>query len=307
MVATDKKKSLWKYIVYNRYMYLMLVPGLLYILIFDYLPMGGIIIAFQDFNPFIGFLKSPWVGFDNFQKLFTTPRFWEILRNTLLISTYKLVWGFPAPIILALMLNEVRHRRYKRTLQTIYYLPHFISWVVIGGIMQSLLSVEYGMLKEIFELFNIKKFNLLGSTKYFRSLLVMSDVWRGAGWGTIIYLAAISNIDPELYEAARIDGAGRLKQAWFITMPGILSVTVLQLILAIGGLMNAGFDQIMALQRPVVQSVSDIFETYIYRTGLGGGKYSFTTALGLFKSVVSTTLIISADFLSKKVSGEGLF
>lgn len=285
----------------------MLVPGLLYILIFDYLPMGGIIIAFQDFNPFIGFLKSPWVGFDNFQKLFTTPRFWEILRNTLLISTYKLVWGFPAPIILALMLNEVRHRRYKRTLQTIYYLPHFISWVVIGGIMQSLLSVEYGMLKEIFELFNIKKFNLLGSTKYFRSLLVMSDVWRGAGWGTIIYLAAISNIDPELYEAARIDGAGRLKQAWFITMPGILSVTVLQLILAIGGLMNAGFDQIMALQRPVVQSVSDIFETYIYRTGLGGGKYSFTTALGLFKSVVSTTLIISADFLSKKVSGEGLF
>lgn len=307
-MATGKKKMpLWNYILYNKYMYLMLVPGMLFIFIFCYLPMGGIIVAFQDYNPFVGILKSPWVGFEHFRKLFALPRFWEILRNTLLISTYKLVFGFPAPIILSLLLNEVRRRHFKRIVQTIYYLPHFISWVVIAGITMSLLSVEYGVLREVFELFDIKRINLLGSTRYFRSILVVSDIWKGAGWGTIIYLAAISNIDPNLYESAKIDGAGRLRQAWYITFPGILSVTVLLLILNIGGLLNAGFDQILALQRPVVQSVSDIFETYIYRIGLGGGKYSFTTALGLFKSVVATMLIITADFFSKKVTGEGLF
>lgn len=307
MNKIQKDRSVISYVLYNKYMYILLIPGMLYILIFNYIPMLGLIVAFKDYNPFIGVLDSPWAGLKHFQTLFTSYKFWDVLRNTLLISTYKLIFGFPAPIILALLLNEVRHKYFKRTIQTVLYLPHFISWIVVAGMIMSLLSVEYGFLKEIFEFFNIKKFNLLGSSRHFRSILVISDIWKGAGWGTIIYLAALSNIDPNLYEASRIDGAGRFKQAWHITLPGIIGVTVLLLILDIGKLMNAGFEQVVALYRPVVFDVSDIFDTYIYRVGLGEGKYSFTTAVGLFKSVVSTVLIVTANYFSKLISGEGLF
>ena len=307
MAYIKERRSLLKYIINEKYMYLLLVPGLLYFFVFCYLPMFGIVIAFKDYNIFKGIWESPWVGFQHFQDLFGSLKFWQVLRNTILISIYKLLFGFPVPIILALLLNELKNRYFKKTVQTIMYLPHFISWVVIGGIIMSLLSVEYGALGEIFKAFDIKPFNILASDKYFRSILVISSIWRSAGWGTIIYLAALSNIDMNLYEAATIDGAGRFKQAWYVTLPCISSITVLLLILDIGNLMNAGFEQIVVLQNFMVLNVSDIFDTYVYRVGLGEGEYSFTTAIGLFKSVVATFLIVASDRISKLTSGEGLF
>jgi len=307
MQNVNKNKSLLSYIYYERYMYLLLVLGLLYFLIFKYLPIFGIVVAFKDYNIFKGIWASTWVGFEHFETLFTSVKFWEVLRNTILISAYKIVSGFSIPIIFALLLNEIKNIYFKRTVQTILYLPHFISWVVIGGMMLSLMSLEYGMLKDIFKLFDIAPFNILASSKYFRSVLVITDIWRGAGWGIIIYLAALNNIDLNLYESAKIDGAGRLKQAWHITLPGIMSVMVLVLILDIGRLMNAGFEQVISLYNYIVFDVADIFDTYIYRVGLGGGQYSFTTAVGLFKSVVATILIAMADRVSKLVAGEGLF
>lgn len=312
MQNAKAKKNL-SYIFNHRYLYLLLIPGVAYFLIFKYLPMYGLIIAFKDYNVFLGknffngIWASQWVGFKHFETLFNSLKFWQILRNTVVISFYKLIFGFPAPILLALLLNEVKNRHFKRTIQTILYLPHFISWVVIAGIVMSLLSMEFGVIKEVFKLFNIEPFNILASEKYFRSILVISDIWKGAGWGTILYLAGLSNIDVNLYEAAKIDGASRLKQAWYITLPGLLSIIVLQLILNIGSLLNAGFDQIISLQNFMVLSVSDIFETYIYRVGLGSMEYSFTTAVGLFKSVVAVLLIVISDRISKWITEEGLF
>ena len=293
-------------IVFDKYLYLMLIPGLLFILVFNYIPMGGIIIAFKKYNIFKGIWGSPWVGFKNFESVFTSPSFLNVLRNTLIISFYKLIFSMPLTIIISLLLNEIKNKYFKRSVQTVLYFPYFISWVVISGIMLNILSPSYGIAGDIYRLFGMEPVNLMASSEHFRALLVISDAWKGVGAGTIIYLAAISVISPDLYESAIVDGANRWRQMWHITIPGMRRIIVLSLILSIGFIMSAGFDQIIVMQNFMVQSVSDIFDTFVYRAGLLERSYSFSTALGLFKGVVTAILILGTEFLAKRIGEEGM-
>jgi len=290
----------------NKYMYAMLIPGVLSVLIFKYFPMYGLVIAFKNYNPFIGIADSPWVGLDNFKAIFASSDFWQVLRNTLIISSYKILVGFPAPILLALLLNEVVHAKFKRTIQSVLYLPHFISWVTLGGIMLTVFSYN-GVVNEIIQAFGGKPVNIFTDVAHFRWVLVWSDVWKGAGWGTIIYLAAITTVDPALYEAAVVDGAKRWRQVWHITLPAIKSVIVLLLVLRIGQLMDSDFEQILVLQNNLVRSVSEVFATYVYRVGLGQAQFSFATCVGIFESVVALVLIASANRVAKLLGEEGLY
>lgn len=290
----------------DKYLLLLLVPGMLYFLIFKYIPMGGLVIAFKDYSIFRGIWASDWVGINNFKKVFTSTDFWNVLRNTLLISIYKIMYGFPVPIILSLMLNEMRNKYFKKVVQTVIYLPHFISWVVISGIMLSILSPSYGLAGEIYKMLGLHPVNLLASSAHFRSILVISEIWKESGWGTILYLASLSTIDPNLYEASIIDGANKWKQIIHITLPSISGVIILLLILRIGSLMNAGFEQVLVLQNDLVRPISDIFDTYVFRRGLQMGNYSFTTAVGFFNSVVAFILLFSADSFAKFIGEEGL-
>lgn len=296
-----------KNIIRDRYLYFLLIPGLTYFLLFRYLPMFGIVIAFKDYNIFKGIAESPWVGFKYFAIAFDSNDFWNVFRNTVLISFYKLFFGFPAPIILALLLNEIRHTFFKRFTQTIIYIPHFISWVVVAGIMLAMLSPTYGVAKTMFEWFGVEPVNLMASVKHFRALLVVSNIWKEVGWGTIIYLAALTTVDSSLYEAAEMDGASKWKKTWHITLPSISTIIILLFILDIGFLMDAGFTQILVLQNDLVRSVSDTIDTYVYRVGLQNAQYSFTTAIGLFNSVIAAALMITANRMAKFFGREGLF
>ena len=290
----------------SKYLYILLALPVVYFLMFRYAPMFGLLIAFKDYNVFFGMWESPWVGFENFRNIFQSPDFWNVFRNTLLISLYKVVAGFPVPIILALLMNEMRSRLFQRTTQTLLYLPYFISWTVIGTIILVIFSPTTGFMSEVSVWLTGSRLNLLASRDYFRGILVVTDIWKTAGWGTIIYLAALSTIDPQLYEAAIVDGANRWQQIWRITLPSIMSMIVLLLIMRIGWIMYAGFEQILVLQNPVVRDVSDIFDTYVYRVGLGRGEYSFTATAELFKSVSGLILILGADRFAKIMGEEGL-
>lgn len=291
-----------------RYLYLLLVPAVAWYVIFRYAPMYGALIAFQDYNPIRGFAESPWVGFENFVKLFTgTSAFLRVLRNTIVISLLRLLFGFPTPIILALVLNEIRNRHYKSVTQTISYLPHFLSWVILAGVFRQFLSPSEGVVNNIITAFGGDPIYFIADTGWFIPVLLITGIWQGAGWGSIIYLAAISSIDPQLYEAAVMDGAKRLQQIWHITVPHMLNVVVIVLILNIGQMMEAGFDQIFNFYSPVVYEVADIIDTYVYRTGLINMSYSFSTAAGLFKNVVGFMLVLLADRLAKKLGQTGLF
>ncbi len=300
------QSNLVKILNKNKYMYAMLIPGVLSVLIFKYFPMYGLVIAFKNYNPFIGIADSPWVGLDNFKAIFASSDFWQVLRNTLIISSYKILVGFPAPILLALLLNEVVHAKFKRTIQSVLYLPHFISWVTLGGIMLTIFSYN-GVVNEIIQAFGGKPVNIFTDVAHFRWVLVWSDVWKGAGWGTIIYLAAITTVDPALYEAAVVDGAKRWRQVWHITLPAIKSVIVLLLVLRIGQLMDSDFEQILVLQNNLVRSVSEVFATYVYRVGLGQAQFSFATCVGIFESLVALVLIASANRVAKLLGEEGLY
>lgn len=294
----------------NRFYYYLIIPGMLYFLIFDYIPMFGIIIAFKDISPFEGvgaIFTSDWVGFKHFVRFWNSYYFWNVMRNTLLISFYKLFFGFPASILLALLLNELRYVAFKRIVQTISYLPHFISTVVVAGLAMMVLSTDGGLINAIIVQFGGEPILFLGSPDYFRSVLVISHVWQSVGWGSILYLAAMTGIDPGLYEAARMDGAGRFRQAWHITLPGIMPVIVIMLILAIGGLLNAGFESVLLLYSPAVYDVSDIIDTYVYREGLSQLNYSFATAVGLFKNVLAMILILGANYIAKKMNQTGIW
>ena len=285
----------------------MLIPGLASLILFHYIPMYGISMAFQDFNVVKGFFKSPWVGFDNFAYLLKSREFYAILRNSILISLYRMFWGFPVPIILALMLNEVKNIYYKKTIQTILYLPHFISWVVIVGIVYNFLSPSTGIINHIIKLFGGEPIAFLQEEKYFRSILVISDIWKGSGWGTIIYLAAISGIDESLYEAAIIDGATRMQRIRYVTIPGIMSTIIVLLILRSGSILRNGFEQIFLMYSPLVYDVADVFETYTYRAGLREGRFSYATAVGMFQSIVGLILIWTTNRLSRKFGEGGLW
>lgn len=285
-----------------KYYYLLLLPGLIYFVLFHYAPLVGIIIAFKDFKLGAGIFGSEWAGLKWFTILFEADDFRTALRNTIIISFYKLLIVFPFPILLALMLNELLSKKLKRIIQTVIYFPHFLSWVVLGGILMTILSSGGGL----FKTFGLTNSPLL-EPEYFRGLLVMSELWKEAGWGTIIYLAAIAGISPELYEAAKIDGARRLQMIRYVTIPSIAGTIIIMLILRTGQILNAGFDQVFMLYNPMVYDIADILDTYVYRVGFSMGRYSLAAAAGVFKSVVSLLMILFANTLARRMGGQGLW
>ena len=287
-------------------LYAMLVPGLATLAIFSYYPMYGIVIAFQDFNPGLGFIKSPWVGLTNFQYVLANPDFYSILRNSFVISFAKIVTMQISAVALALLLNEVQMMWFKRTLQTIVYLPHFLSWIVLGGILLDMLASN-GIISRAFMAVGIESPMFLGSNKWFVPMLVTTNIWQGVGWSTIIYLAALTSVDPQLHEAAAIDGAGRWQRVWHVTLPGISSTIVLLACLALGNVLQAGFDQVFMLYNPAVYATGDILDTYIYRVGLISAQYSVAGAIGLFKSVMGFILIVVAYRLADRFTDYSIF
>ncbi|SFA74292.1 putative aldouronate transport system permease protein [Cohnella sp. OV330] len=290
----------------HKSIYLMAAPVILYYLIFHYTPIYGAIIAFKNFQPAQGIWGSKWVGFDQFDRFFHGYYFWRLLKNTLLISLYSILFGFPAPILLALLLNELRMRWFKRVVQTVTYLPHFISVIVISGILIDFISRD-GLLNDLFAFFGADRVAFLAFPQYFRTIFVSSSIWQEVGWGSIIYLAALSAINPELYEAAKIDGAGRFKQIRYITIPSLVPIMAILLILRIGHVMEVGFEKIILLYRPTTYETADVIASYIYREGLGGFNYSYSAAIGLFQSVVNLALLYSAHRISKRMNGSGLW
>ena len=289
-----------------KYLYLLLIPGLVYLIVFCYLPMVGLVIAFQDYKPFLGVWKSKLIGFGNFTYLFKSDQFVSAVWNTFIISGYKILFGFPVPILFALLMNEVRSRALKRSIQTVLYLPHFLSWVIMFGLLFNFLS-EFGPLNQLITKLGGKPIFFLSDTRYFRSVVVISDIWKEVGWSAIIYLAALAGISPELYEAATIDGASRFKCILKISLPSILPTITIMLLLRIGGILNAGFEQIMNLYNPTVFGVGDIIDTYVYRIGLLQTKYGYSAAAGMFKSVVALILVLSTNHFVKKTEQGGLF
>ncbi|MFD0958052.1 ABC transporter permease [Paenibacillus chungangensis] len=287
-------------------LYLFLIPGLLYFVIFKYLPMYGIMIAFQDYSPFKGIAGSPFVGLKHFMRFFEDDAFITVFRNTLLISLYKLIFGFPVPIILALMLNEVRVLWFKRTAQTLFYIPHFFSWVIFGGIVIQVLSSK-GMVNSVIAFFGGDPILFMAEKSFFRSILVISDILKESGWASIIYIAAIAGVDPALYEAVRMDGAKKRHEIWHVTLPGIKSTIIILFILQLGNILELGVQQVFMLYNPLVYEVGDIIDTYVYRVGLTEQKYSFATAVGLFQATVGLILIYMANFLAKRYGGGGLW
>ncbi len=306
-MTLQRKHAGWRYFWRNRYLYLLLVPCVLYFVIFKYVPMYGLVLAFKDFKFSKGILGSEWVGLKNFEYLFQLDTFYSVLKNSLSLSLLRLLIYFPVPIILALALNEIPFLRFKRLAQTTIYLPYFISWVVIGGIMVNLLSPSWGVINSVIKAFGGEPIFFLGKSQYFPGLVVGSSIWKNAGWDTIIYLAALSSINPDLYEAAAIDGASRFQRILHVTLPGIKSTIVILLLLNIGNLMTNGFEQIYMLQNGSNLAVSEVFETYTYRLGIINGRFSFATTVGLFSSVVGFTLLFLADRAAKLMGEDGIF
>lgn len=285
----------------------MLIPGIIYILMFKYTAIANNVIAFKNYKIFKGLWGSPWVGWRNFDKLWGSYNFHRIFRNTLVISGYKLIFGFSAPIIFALMLNEVENIAYKRTIQTIAYLPHFLSWIIISSLATNIFSVTDGLVNQIRVMAGAKPIFFLGDNNWFRFVLVITDIWKEMGWGAIIYLAALSGIPTEMYEAATIDGATKWQKMTRITFPCLVPTIVVMLVLRCGSIMSAGFEQVFALYSPAVYESGDIIDTYVYRVGIVNTDYGFSSAVGLFKSVISCVLVVFCNWLSKRVGQEGLF
>lgn len=291
----------------NRWLYMMVLPGLLYFLVFKYWPMYGIFIAFQDFQPFLGFWDSPFVGFKHFERLFSDSNFMLLFRNTLILATYNILFFFPLPIIIALMLNELRQEFTKRIVQTLVYIPHFMSWVVVVGIAYMFLTTEGGIMNELLVRFGGEKINFLVSNEWFRTIITAEVMWKETGWGTIIFLAALSGVDPQLYEAARMDGANRVRQLWHITLPAIRSTIIILLILRLGHFLDTGFEQIFLMLNAMNREVGEVFDTYVYSVGISQGQYSFSTAVGVFKSIVGLILVVVANRLAKRFGEEGIY
>jgi len=301
-IATVKKRK--SYMQQNIWLYIFLTPGLVYFIVFNYVPLYGIVIAFQDFNPIAGIAGSKFVGLENFRLLFQSDNFKSIFRNSIWISVLRLLWGFPIPIFIAIILNEIQMKKFCKFSQTVLYMPHFISWVVLAGIIVNLLSPANGGVNKFLELLGHEPIAFLQSEKYFRSVLVISDIWKEAGWGAIVYIAAISGINVEMFEAAKMDGATVMQKIRYITLPSIVPTITVLFILRLGSLLRNGFEQIFMLYNPLVFKVADVFETYTYRIGLKQGQFGFATAVGLFQSVVGFALVITTNKLSKKY-GEG--
>lgn len=305
-----KKKSLSTIIKSEWPLHLMLLPAIVLLIIFAYLPMVGIIMAFQDFVPsggIKGFFTSEWVGWDNFKYVFGMKDFTRVLNNTLVIAIMKIIAGIIVPLILALMLNEVKNRHFKKATQTIIYVPYFLSWVVLGGILVDILSPSNGIINTILNFFGQNSIYFLGNLNTIRGTLVVSEVWKGCGYNMVIFLAALTGIDQGLYEASRVDGAGYFKQMLHITLPGILPQIILVTVLGMGNILNAGFDQVFNLYSPIVYEKADIIDTFVYRLGMLNLQYSVSTAVGLFKSAISFLLIAVSFTLAKKFANYHIF
>lgn len=301
------RAAIWRY----RYIYLLMLPGLACIAVFSYVPMWGIVIAFQDFRPWQGLFNSPWVGLANFRQFFASPYFPRLIRNTLLISLLNIIFVFPAPIVLAFLLNEVqeRHNWFKRLVQTISYFPHFISWVVVGGILTYMLSVNVGFLTYLLARLGLPPISILGNKSAFLPLVVGSEIWKEVGWGAIIYLAAIAGINPELYEAATVDGASRLQRALYVTLPSIVPVIVIMMILRIGAILNVNFQQLLVLigNDATLYEVGDVIDTWVYRTAFYQQQMGLATAVGLFKGVIGLALVFVANRVANRLTDSGLW
>lgn len=298
---------LWRRIWAARYLYLMFLPVFLYYVIFRYGPMLGLSIAFKNYNAFLGFDKSPWVGFKYFEQFFNSVYLWRLVRNTLLINLYDLLFNFPAAIILALLINEVQKRRFKKTVQTITYLPYFISSVVIASMVVQFLSPSSGIINNLIASLGGERQYFMVQPESFRTIYTLMNLWKSIGWNSIIFLAAISGINGELYEACMVDGGGYLRRMWHITLPGIASTIVVLLIMRLGHVMDAGYETILLLQNNANLETSDVIGTYVYRRGLKGGEYSYGTAVGMFQSVIGFALVIFANWLSRRYSETSLW
>lgn len=295
-------RRIWRHKIY----YLMLLPAIVLLAIFAYKPMYGVVIAFKKYSFRKGIMGSDWIGWKNFETLFEMDGFWGAFKNTIIINLLKLLFGFPAPILLAIMLNAVKVKGLKNTVQTIVYLPHFVSWVVVAGLLFSMLDGRSAPIYLLFDSMGIQ-LNIFGDGTQFLVMLVLSDIWKEVGWGAIIYLAALSGISPEYYEAARLDGANSVKQFWYITLPMLLPTITIMLILRVGGLIGGGFDQIYNLYNTQVYDVADVLDTFLYRYGIGDGQFSLATAAGLFTNIINIVLLVSANLVTKLIGGESLY
>lgn len=295
--------SYWKY----RYLIVMFIPVIIYYIVFHYVPIYGVLLAFKDYRFKLGIMGSKWVGLEHFKFIFSTASFWEVFKNTLIISLYKLMVSFPAPILFALLLNEIGNKYFKRIIQTISYLPHFVSWVVLGGLFMQFLSPSIGPINIILKGLGMNPVYFLADPKWFRTVLVSTTVWKGIGWGSIVYLAALTGVNPELYEAATVDGAGRFKKVIHVTIPALVPVITIMFILAVGNLISDDFDQIFNLYNPAVYKVGDVISTYSYRMGLVNMEYSIATALGLFKNIISLVLIVTTNIITKRINEYGIW
>jgi putative aldouronate transport system permease protein len=291
----------------HRLLYLFLLPCVISLLIFNYYPMYGATLAFKDYSYRLGIMRSPWAGLKHFRAFVSSLEFWDVIRNTLAISGLKILFCFPAPILLALLMNELRFPNFKRVVQTMSYLPNFVSWVVVVSLLTVVFSPYGGIVNNIRNRLGFASLFFLGEERFFYPLVVLSDIWKGAGWGSIIYLSALSGINPELYESAMLDGAGRLKCTWHITLPGIKMTIGIMFIYAIGGILNAGFDQILLLQQPANLLISEILDTFTLKNGLNYGKFEYASAIGLFKSVFSFLMIVITNQTAKKLFEVGIW
>lgn len=307
VLSTPKRRRVFGQLRKDRWMYFMMIPGILYFVIFRYWPMWGVMLAFMEYNPFLGFFQSQWVGTKHFARFFGSSMFATLFRNTLLMGTYNLVFFFPVPILLAILLNEMHHPRYKRLLQTLLYLPHFMSWVVIVGISYILLTTEGGVVNAIIERMGGESIAFLMEKSRFRSLIIIQTIWKESGWGTIIFLATLSGIDPQLYEAASIDGANRWHQALFITFPALAGTITILLILRLGSFLDTGFQHIYLMTNAMNRSVAEVFDTYVYAIGINQGQFSYSTAVGLFKSAVGLFLVLCSNKAAKLIGQEGIY
>ena len=307
-VIRPHHKSTWQYVVQHKWLYFLILPGIIYFIMFRYIPMGGLIIAFKEYSPFKGIWASPWVGLEQFRKFFGTADFTRLLYNTLGISLLQLFLYFPAPIILSLFLNEVRHSGYKRVVQTLVYVPHFVSWVIVASLTYQLFNVTDGVMNVIYKAISGgQTFDILSQASTFWGLIVGQDIWRETGYGTIVFLAALSSVDQELYEAARVDGAGRWRLMWHITLPAIRGTIIMMLILRVGGILNTGYEQIFLMRNDLNIARAEVFDTYIYTKGIRSGQYSFSTAAGMFKSIVGMIMVLLSDRVAKAFGESGLY
>ncbi len=306
-VSFQKRTSkIWKQLKDNRYLYLIFFLPFVYFIVFKYGAMGWLLLAFKDFNARVGLWGSKWVGLAHFRNFFSTPDFSRLLRNTILLSVYNLLFSFPVPIILALMINEVRQKKFKKIVQSISYLPHFFSTVIICGMLVNFLTSD-GLINNIVTLFGGHPINFLTEPKWFRTIYIASGIWQGAGWGSIMYLAALSGVDPQLYESAVIDGATRIKQIWYISLPSITPIISIQLLLSLGGILSVGYEKVILLYNGSTYETADIISSYVYRRGLQGADYGYGTAVSLFQSVISLVLIVISNKIAAKVGQTSLW